>query len=98
MSTLTLNVTTVGLLVLLTISIYVMIIIVFMNARRKYKGGLVEKVINFILGTLGFLLVADISLFLLPIYGYDVGYTIHVIFKIIAMTCLAVGGLKFFVR
>jgi hypothetical protein len=98
MTRLYLDLFTIGLLILLTISIYLMIVIVFLNARHKYKGGLVEQVINFIIGTLGFLMVADVSLFLMPLYGYDIGYSIHVIFKIIAMACLAVGGLKFIER
>jgi hypothetical protein len=87
-----------SLLILLTLAIYVVIIIVFLNARRKYKGGVVEKVINLIIATMGFLLVADLALFLVPVYGLYISYTIHVVFKIIAMTCLAISGLKFFVR
>ena len=56
-----------SLMVLLTLAIYIVIIIVFLNARRKYKGGVVEKVINLIIATVGFLLVADLALFLVPL-------------------------------
>ena len=85
-------------MVLLTLAIYIVIIIVFLNARRKYKGGVVEKVINLIIATVGFLLVADLALFLVPLYSFNISYPVHVVFKIVAMTCLAVGGLKFFVK
>ncbi|AMM41515.1 membrane protein [Candidatus Desulfofervidus auxilii] len=94
----TFDITQIVLLSFLAIVVYVFILIVFFYARRKYKGGVVEKVINFIIATTGFLLVADIALFLIPNYGFVISYTIHVIFKIIALTCLAIGGLKFFVR
>ncbi|MDJ0828627.1 MAG: hypothetical protein QNI92_02180 [Desulfobacterales bacterium] len=87
-----------SLMVLLTLAIYIVIIIVFLNARRKYKGGVVEKVINLIIATVGFLLVADLALFLVPLYSFNISYPVHVVFKIVAMTCLAVGGLKFFVK
>jgi len=87
-----------SLLILLTVSIYIVILIVFFDARRKYKGGTIEKVINLIIATIGFLLVSDIALFLVPNYGFQISYTIHVVFKIIAMSFLAVGGLKFLSR
>jgi hypothetical protein len=86
------------LLILLTVSVYVVISIVFLYARRKYLGGVIEKVINMIITTIGLFLVADVSLFLIPIYGFQIGYTIHVIFKILGMSSLAIGGLKFFIR
>ena len=85
-------------LILLTITIYLVINVVFLYARRKYVGGVIEKVINMIIATIGFFLVADVALFLIPIYGMNLGYTIHVVFKIMAMCSLAIGGLKFFVR
>ncbi|MFW6357546.1 MAG: hypothetical protein ACOC0K_02310 [bacterium] len=86
------------LLILLTITIYIVINIVFLGARRKYVGGVIERVINMIIATIGFFLVADVALFLIPLYGATIGFTTHVIFKILAMCSLAVGGLKFFVR
>ena len=82
----------------LMLSIYLIIIIVFLFARRKYKGGLIETVINLIICTVGFLFVADLSLFLSFQYGIRLAFTVHVIFKIIAMVFLSVGGMKFFVK
>ncbi|MBW2039756.1 MAG: hypothetical protein JRI46_09185 [Deltaproteobacteria bacterium] len=86
------------LLLALMLAIYLIIIIVFLYARRKYKGGLIETVINLIICTVGFLLVADLSLALIYNYGIRIGLTTHVVFKIIAMLFLSVGGMKFFVK
>ncbi len=86
------------LFVIITISVYILIIIIFMNARKKYHGGLIEKVINMIISTIGFMLVADIAFLLIPVYGFELSYQVNVIFKIIAITMLGVGGLKFLKR
>ena len=82
----------------LLLAIYLIIIIVFFFARRKYKGGLIEKVISLVICTVGFFFVADLSLFLSYQYGLSLAFTVHVIFKIIAMVFLSVGGMKFFVK
>ena len=84
--------------ILLTLAIYSVIMAVFINAKRKYKGGIVGQVIQFIIATIGFFLLADVALILMPTFGFQLGYTVHVVLKICAMTCLAVGGLKFFVK
>jgi hypothetical protein len=83
---------------LLTFAIYSVIMAVFINAKRKYKGGIVGQVIQFIIVTIGFFLLADLALILIPLFGFQMGYTVHVILKICAMTCLAIGGLKFIVK
>jgi hypothetical protein len=82
----------------LMLSVYLIIMIVFLFARRKYKGGLIETVINLIICTVGFLFVADLSLFLSYQYGIRLAFTVHVVFKIVAMVFLSVGGMKFFVK
>jgi len=86
------------LLLCLMLTIYLIIIIVFAYARRKYKGGLIETVISLIICTVGFLLVADLSLFLAYTYGFRMAVTVHVIFKIIGMVFLSIGGMRFFVK
>ena len=86
------------LLIFVMIAVYLIIIAVFLYARNKYKGGVIEKVINLIIWTEGFLLVADVALFLSTSYGWHVAYSAHVVFKIIAMVCLSIGGLKFFAK
>ena len=85
-------------LFILTIAVYCVIMAVFINAKRKYKGGVVGQVIQFIIATIGLFLLADVALILIPQLGFQLGYTVHVILKISAMTCLAIGGLKFFVK
>ena len=92
------DLTTVVFLLFLMIAIYMIIIFVFYYARRKYKGGLIETVINLIICTVGFLLVSDLSLFLSNTYGLGLAFTTHVVFKILAMVFLSIGGLKFFVK
>jgi hypothetical protein len=82
----------------LMLAVYLIIIIVFFFARRKYKGGLIATVINLVICTVGFLFVADLSLFLGYQYGLKLAFTVNVIFKIIAMVFLSVGGMKFFVK
>jgi hypothetical protein len=82
----------------LMLAVYLIIIIVFFFARRKYKGGLIATVINLVICTVGFLFVADLSLFLGYQYGLKLALTVNVIFKIIAMVFLSVGGMKFFVK
>ena len=66
-----------------------------MTARRKYHDGVIEKVINMLISTIGFMIAADIALLLAPVYGFNLSYQVHVIFKIIAMTFLSTGGLNF---
>ena len=82
----------------LLLTIYLIIITVFVYARGKYKGGLIETVINLITCTVGFLLVADLSLFLVYSWGISMAFTVHVVFKIIAMVFLSIGGMRFFVK
>lgn len=84
-----------AILIFLTLAIYVVILFVFYYARSKYTGGIIEKTINLVIATIGLFLVADAALFLVPSYGFLTGYTVHVVFKIFAMVCLAIGGLKF---
>ena len=85
-------------LFILTSAVYCVIMAVFINAKRKYKGGIVGQVIQFIIATIGLFLLADVALILIPKLGFQIGYTVHVILKISAMTCLAIGGLKFFAK
>jgi hypothetical protein len=98
MSNFSFDLLTISILILLTTAIYTVILVVFINARRKYKGGIIALVIKFIIATIGLYLIADMSLFLVPEYGFQLGYSIHVILKISAMTCLAIGGLEFFTK
>ena len=86
------------LLLMLSVTIYIIILIVFIHARSKYKDGLIEEVIKMIIGTTGFLLVSDISLFLSINFWLILAYTFSIIFKIIALIVLAIGGLQLFAK
>ena len=98
MPNISLAVTTTPVFALLNLAVYAVVMIVFIQARRKYKGGLIGKSIQFLIATIGFFLLADVALFLTPFSGLQVGYTLHIVFKICALTCLAIGGLNLFAR
>ncbi len=89
---------TLSIFIILTVAIYGVIMVVFYIARRKYKGGIVDKVIRYLIATIGLFLLADIALIIAPMLGLQWGYALHVILKISAMTCLTKGGLELFNR
>ena len=84
--------------VALTAAIYGIILIMFIMARRKYKGGIVDKVIRYIIATVALFLIADIALIVLPTYGLKWAFVLHIVLKVVAMSCLAKGGLELFAR
>lgn len=98
MPNISLDFTSFSVFALLNFAVYAVIMFVFMKARQKYKGGIVGKSIQFFIATIGFFLLADIALFLIPVSGLQVGYTIHVVLKVCALACLAIGGLNLFTR
>ena len=83
-------------LIILIIAIYGVILAVFFRARRKYKGGIVEQAIIYLIATIVFFLLADTAFFVVASFGIQWGYSIHLILKIVAMICLAKAGLEFF--
>jgi len=89
---------TLSIFIILTVAIYGVIMVVFFIARRKYKGGVVDRVIRYVIATVGLFLLADIALFVLPTLGFQWGYVLHIMLKILAMTCLTKGGLELFAR
>ena len=89
---------TLSILIILTVAIYVVILVMFIIARRKYKGGVVDRVIRYVIATIGLLLLADVTLILVLAFGLPWGYSAHIILKILAMTCLTKGGLELFAR
>jgi hypothetical protein len=98
MPNISLDATSISILALLTVAAYAVIMVVFIKAGQKYKGGIVGKSIQFLIATIGFFLLADIALVLIPVSGLQVGYTLHLVLKVCALTCLAIGGLNFFAR
>jgi hypothetical protein len=89
---------TLSIFIALTAAIYGIIIVVYVVARRKYKGGIVDKVIRYIIATIGLFLLADMALIVLPTFEIQWGYILHILLKILAMTCLVKGGLELFAR
>ncbi len=87
---------TFSVLIILTVAIYIVILVMFVIARRKYQGGIVDRVIRYIIAAIGLLLVADVTLILVLAFGIPWGYSAHIILKILAMTCLTKGGLELF--
>ena len=53
MPTVSLDNLTLSMLIILTVAIYVVIMVVFLIARKKYRGGVVDRVIRYIIATLG---------------------------------------------
>ena len=98
MLTLTNDMLTLSIFIVFTAAIYGIIMVVFVIARRKYKGGIVDKAIRYIIATIGLFLLEDIALLVLPVLGIQWGYALHIILKILAMTCLAKGGLELFAK
>jgi len=98
MPNISLDVTSISILALLNLAVYGVIMVVFIKAGQKYKGGIVGKSIQFLIATIGFFLLADIALVLIPVSGLQVGYTLHLVLKVCALTCLAIGGLNFFAK
>ncbi len=98
MPNLTFNSTISTMLFLLTLAVYVVILFVFISARRKYQGGILDLAIRFIIASIALLLLADVTLFFIPVFGFEPIYILHVFLKIAAMACLAIGGLKLFAR
>lgn len=92
------DLTSVSIFTLFNVAAYAVVMVVFIRAGKKYKGGIVGKSIQFFTATIGFFLLTDIALFLVPVAGLQVGYTLHVVLKICALTCLAIGGLNLFAR
>lgn len=77
-----------------TLVIYLIIIFVFNNARIKYAGGKVGKVINLILVTVSLLFLADYVIILEPFVNTDILDIIRALFRTAALSFLAYGGTK----
>ena len=79
---------------LFMIVIYLIILYVFNRAKSKFRGGSIERVINLILISVFFLLCADYTVLLKFVLSDDIRYVIEVLFRLIALSVLAVGGLR----
>lgn len=89
---------TLSILIILTVAVYVVILVMFIIARRKYQGGVIDRVIRYVIAAIGLFLLADVTLILVLAFGLPWGYIAHIILKILALTCLTKGGLELFAR
>jgi len=81
-------------ILLFTLGIYILILIAFNKARKKYAGGKVGKVINLILVTVILFFVADYVL-LFSNYIPDPTLTnIQALIRTAALSVLALGGVR----
>ena len=80
--------------------LYVSTLMVYNRAKKEYVGGKIGAAINLIMVFLAFLFLADyVDYFistLLPI-AEDTRFSLKILFRMIAISVLAFGGLRFFV-
>lgn len=74
--------------------IYVLILVSFNKARKKYSGGKIGEVIKIILVTVILLFVAEYVYMFEQILTPDIMFIINAIFKTLALSFLAYGGTK----
>ena len=73
--------------------IYIIIIYIFDRARKKFKGGTIEKVIMLIIINTLLLLLSDFSHFF-GFLGPEIAYMLQMVFRLAAMCAIAFGGLR----
>ena len=74
--------------------IYILILISFNKARKKYSGGKIGELIKVILVTVIFLFIADYVYMFEQFLSPNVVFTVETIFKTLAIAFLAYGGTK----
>jgi hypothetical protein len=81
-------------ILLLTLGIYILILVAFNKARKKYAGGKVGDVINLILATVILLFISDYVLLLSSVVPVQTLTTIQALGRTAALSILALGGVK----
>lgn len=74
--------------------IYVLILISFNKARKKYSGGKIGEMIKIILITVILLFIADYVHVFDGYFNENIIFNIKTIFKTLAISFLAYGGTK----
>lgn len=77
-----------------TLVIYVLIMMAFSRARKKYTGGKVGDVINLILVTVVLLFIADYVLLLSPVVSPNILEITGAFFRTAGLAFLAFGGIR----
>jgi len=81
-------------ILLFTLLIYILILVIFNKARKKYAGGKVGDVINLILVTTSLLFVADYFLLLAPYLAESTIVTVQALTRTAALSFLGFGGMR----
>ena len=84
---------------LLSLIFYIMTLIIYNRARKEYAGGKIADAINLIMIFLAILLIADSADYFLQAFlsvGDDIELIIKILFKLLALSVLFFGGLRFF--
>ena len=83
-----------NIVLILSLFIYVLILISFNKARKKYSGGKIGEVIKIILITVVLLFVADYAHVFESYFSEDTIFTLETVFKTLAIAFLAYGGTR----
>ena len=79
---------------LFLIIFYIIILYIFDKAKRRFSGGMIEKVINLIIVSVLLMLVSDYVSLLEAFIPPDFVFIIRVLFRLAALAVLAFGGLR----
>lgn len=81
-------------ILLLTLGIYMLTLVTFNKARKKYAGGKVGDVVNLILVTVVLLFISDYVLLFANFFSHGTLSTIQALGRTAALSVLALGGVK----
>ena len=83
-----------NIVLILSLFIYVLILISFNKARKKYSGGKIGEVIKIILITVVLLFVTDYVHVFEFYFSEDTIFILETVFKTLAISFLAYGGTR----
>ncbi len=86
---------------LLSLIFYIMTLIIYNRARKEYAGGKIADAINLIMIFLAILLITDSADYFSQAFlsvGDDIELIIKILLKLLALSVLFFGGLRFFSR
>jgi hypothetical protein len=81
---------------LFILMIYIIIVYIFDRARRKFKGGTIEMVINLIIAN-ALLMIASDYVHFLTFLPPEINYILQAILRLAALCAIAFGGLRLIV-
>jgi len=83
-----------NIILFLSLFIYVLILISFNKARKKYSGGKIGEVIKIIIITVILLFVSEYIRAFETLIPENISFIIETVFKTMAISFLAYGGTK----